>query len=366
MKLLVVGNGSIGTKKKSKFYINNRTGYFLQNIKGNLSTIYADTLTYYDKNSNIQNFDLVSNHINFKALPKKRNPAFIPELIKLIKQNDFLYLFYPGSLSKITALIAIFLNKPFGIYIRGQYYNQNVLDRIILKKTQFFITISPPFVDDLLRFTPNVDIIKPMIEIDVKDFKYHRNYISKKKLNLLFVGRVEERKGMYELIEIAKYLRNSGLLFELNIVGGGDLFDTLKAKINELGMDQTVIFHGLITNKKKLMSFYEEASAFIFTSHDEGFPRVLYEAMATALPIFTTFVGGISGRMKDKWNCIEIPVQNPNKASVLIIKYLQDETTLEKIGKNGQDTLKKILNGSLYTHEELLLKYIQRKNKKRN
>ena len=64
------------------------------------------------------------------------------------------------------------------------------------------------------------------------------------------------------------------------------------------------------SGKTDLMRFYRKAHIFIFPSYHEGFPRVLYEAMINSLPIVTTMVGGISGRMVDGENCIGIPAKS--------------------------------------------------------
>ena len=78
----------------------------------------------------------------------------------------------------------------------------------------------------------------------------------------------------------------------------------------------------------------------LYFLHHEGFPRVLYEAMASALPIFTTFVGGISGRMKNLDNCIEIPSKNGTASAEIIYKYINDKKTLKLIGEAAQKKLK--------------------------
>jgi len=356
MNILIVGNGSIGIFENTNFYINNHTGFFLQGISEQHSVSFTQSSSKYDKNTNLQNFDLASHNLKFDVLPNRTSPSYWSILFRLITSNEFFYIFYPGTLGKIIGLLAIILRKPIGLYIRGQFYNQSFLDRVILSKSKFILTVSPSIAQDLGAFCKDVDVIRPMISIELDDFNLDRNYYTPKSWNLLFVGRVEKRKGIYELIEIAKHLQSNNFNFVLNIVGGGDLFEEVKNKINQLGLRNNVILHGLISEKDELKSMYDNADAFIFTSHDEGFPRVLYEAMASGLPIFTTFVGGISGRMEHLSNCIEIPVKDSAKAGVIVNQYLDQVRVLEKVGKKGQETLEEIINGSLLSHADLLLK----------
>ena len=117
-----------------------------------------------------------------------------------------------------------------------------------------------------------------------------------------------------------------------------------------------MFLHGQIAESEVLKKFYDKADIFLFPSHHEGFPRVLYEAMASGLPIFTTFVGGIPGRMKHLENCIEIPVRDSDKATQIISKYLLDSKVLKCLGLKGLTTMSKIIDGKLLTHENLLLK----------
>jgi glycosyltransferase involved in cell wall biosynthesis len=358
MKLLIVGNGSTGVEGKKGLYINNRTGDFVKNIKAKFQVGFSQSTTVYNKNNNLQNYNLLEHGIPFEEIPRKKSMQYVNAVKKAVKAYDFIYMFYPGTLGKVYALICILMKKPYGFYIRGQYYNQSALDRIVLKRTKFILTISPSFVPDLQRFCKKVGVIKPMIDIETSDLNKDRKFFKKEQLDLLFVGRVEERKGINELVEIAKYLKQDGYHFKLNVVGGGDMFENVNALLKRDNLQNDVILHGLVSDKMELKAFYDNADAFVFTSHDEGFPRVLYESMASALPIFTTFVGGISGRMTDMENCVEIPVKQAKDAAVIISKHLKNVQLLEKIGKNGQQTLEDIIDGSHKTHEELLLNYI--------
>jgi len=359
-KLLIIGNGSIGNSQNKEFYINNHTGNFLKEIDKKHEVLFAQNVVSHSPNNDLQNFEMKKNQISFAGLKSIKKPSTILQLIKLVRQHNFVYLFFPGTLSRIAALLCIIFNKKFALYIRGQYYNQYKIDGIILKKSRFILTVSPHFMDGLHTYCKNVEIIKPMISIKKEDIDFSRKYEKSDKWNLLFVGRIEYRKGIRELIEIAHYLKSKHLNFELNLVGGGDLFYVTQEQVKNTNLDDCIKLHGQISNKHDLMDFYSNADVFVFTSHDEGFPRVLYEAMAFGLPIFTTFVGGIPGRMENNRNCIEIPVKKGNNAAQIILKTIQNTELLKAIGEEGRNTLLKILDGSYLPHEDLFLKNIEK------
>jgi glycosyltransferase involved in cell wall biosynthesis len=85
------------------------------------------------------------------------------------------------------------------------------------------------------------------------------------------------------------------------------------------------------------------AHIFIFPSYHEEFPRVLYEAMINSLPIVTTMVGGISGRMVDGKNCIGIPAKSAGSIVEAIERVTGDLRLLNAIGQAGQKTVLDVL-----------------------
>ena len=359
MKLLIIGNGSIGNDSNREYYVNNHTGKFLTELQKEHCVRFIQSISAYNANNDLQNFNIANTDVKFWGISNTKNPFAILKLAYDVLQSDFVYLFFPGTLSRIAAFLSILLRKKFGLYIRGQYFNQNSLDRAILKNAKTILTVSPHFKEELNSYCKHVGIIKPMISIKKEDLKTDRDYSIPAKWNLLFVGRVEYRKGINELLQIADILKSNGLDFELNIVGGGDQYTNLNEILIKQKKDDYIKLHGQIADKARLKTLYDEAHAFIFTSHDEGFPRVLYEAMASGLPIFTTFVGGIPGRMKDQKNGIEIPVKNAAAAAAIIIEKIKNTDLLKTIGINGQQTLLEIIDGKYLPHEKLLLKYLK-------
>lgn len=359
MKLLIIGNGSTGVDIENGLsYINNHTGDFLQALSGKHKVTFSQFTTVYNRNSNLQNFELSKSGIGYCNLPNKKHPLFIFKLISLIMQHDFVYIFYPGTLGTLVGVLSLLLRKPYGLYVRGEHFTRFKLDNRVLKGSEFILTISPLFVSKLHEYCSKVAVIKPMIAITSQDFKTNRVYFNKDVVRFLFVGRVEFDKGIYELIDIANYLKSKAIKCIIDVVGGGDLYETIGQRLQELGLKKFVILHGQVADKHKLKALYDSADVFLFPSHHEGFPRVLYEAMASALPIFTTFVGGISGRMTHLENCIEIPVKNGDGAAQLVYEYISNTEVLKHIGKTGQNTLGAIIDGTLLTHHELVLNYL--------
>lgn len=159
------------------------------------------------------------------------------------------------------------LRKPFRLYIRGQYYKESSIDKFVLKKAKYILTVSPSISEDLKSFCKNTDVIKPMISISLQNFKTDRIYEVKEQYRLLFVGRVEYRKGIFDLIEIANILKIKGLSFVLDIVGGGDAFLEVKDFIEKNNLKDNISIHGLISDKEKLKSLYDNSDAFVFTAN---------------------------------------------------------------------------------------------------
>jgi len=353
MNILIVGNGATGVKNDFHFLINNHTGDFLMKLNRSHSVTFVQYSSKYNENNDLQNFELETNGIRHVELSGNKSLTTYKILIALIKNSDMIYIFYPGTLGKIVGILSILLSKKISLYVRGEHFNKSILDKIILKRSSFILTVSKFFQKNLNDYCKNVEVIKPMISINLDDFN-ERSEITSPISKFLFVGRVEENKGIYDLIEIIKTLNESGRKVCVDIVGGGDAFEKIRDQIIKDNLSY-IRLHGLISNKEELKHMYNSSDAFLFTSHFEGFPRVLYEAMAAGLPIFTTFVGGIPGLMNDKQNCIKIPTKDSERASKIILNALEDVELMNKIGKNGQHTLKGVLSGAYLEHDQLLI-----------
>ena len=122
--------------------------------------------------------------------------------------------------------------------------------------------------------------------VDIEKFcpRAKKEY-SNDRMELLFVSRLIERKGLqYVIPGLKKLEEESGKRIHLTIVGDGPYRHTLETLADEYSARDMISFVGQ-KDKEKLLPYYQEADVFVFPSKKEGMPNAVLEAMACALPI---------------------------------------------------------------------------------
>jgi len=98
---------------------------------------------------------------------------------------------------------------------------------------------------------------------------------------VLSVGRLDEQKGFVDLIEAFATLGDVAKQWQLVVLGEGPQRRILADKIAELGLEDCVQLPGWAGN---IAQWYRRADLFVLSSHFEGFPNALLEAMGHSLP----------------------------------------------------------------------------------
>lgn len=125
---------------------------------------------------------------------------------------------------------------------------------------------------------------------------------------ILSVGRLIEAKGFEILIDSAALLVSRGVHFHLYILGDGPLSDDLSKIITEKNLTQYVSLLGKTIN---VADWYLKSNIFVMSSHREGQPMALLEAMSYGLPIVSTAVGGIPDTVEDEIEGLLVEPGNP-------------------------------------------------------
>lgn len=151
---------------------------------------------------------------------------------------------------------------------------------------------------------------------------------------LIFIGRLEERKGLTYLINAIPTVLSTKFDVRLFILGDGPIKNKLQNQVKKLNLNSNVRFLGHTFGKKKL-DLLKAADILIMPSLSEGLPVALLEGLATGKAIIATKVGGIEDIIKDNSTGILIKPKNENEISNAILKLLRNPKLIRKLSKNS-------------------------------
>lgn len=157
------------------------------------------------------------------------------------------------------------------------------------------------------------------------------------KIKILFLSRIEEKKGIFETIDAVRILISRGQNVSLSIAGDGsamkEVLDYLHSN-NLRGDDVTLL--GYVSGQKK-KSVFDTHHIYCFPSHGEGMPTSLLEAMSFGMPVITRPVGGIRDFFRN------------GKMGYLTEK--KDPEVIAELIENLISNKNKMVDMALYNHE---------------
>lgn len=172
------------------------------------------------------------------------------------------------------------------------------------------------------------------------DFFERNDTCQNETIVLLYTGRIEAAKGLFELVEAVADIRNYDINVELTIVGWEadpkkTVEQALIKKGKELKIENYIKFEGRKKIGPELNEMYRQADIYVIPSYHEGFPRTIWEAMANSLPVIATSVGGIPDYLTDHENAIFVEPKKITDLAEKIIMIIKNKDLRIKLIKNG-------------------------------
>lgn len=186
-----------------------------------------------------------------------------------------------------------------------------------------------------------------LIENGVEDkFEYTtkniEKFFSKKKINLLFVGRFDYQKGLDRLIELFKFKKSILSEFHLSCIGEPIL-----------NSGKVITFPRNFSNIGKICkgidSYYNMCDVVIIPSRWEGFGLVAVEAMKNSKPIIVSDVGQLSLFVIDnKW---KFNLDDPNSLFTALEDIYNNREKLKKYGVNYRKAYEAKFNSEIMNNK---------------
>ena len=164
--------------------------------------------------------------------------------------------------------------------------------------------------------------------------------VSLNRLELLSVGRLVEKKGYYNQLQIAANLRSRDLPFRLRIVGTGPLEKSLLKERNRLNLEGFVEFTGG-KPEKEVREFYQQSDAFLFTGiiaqngDRDGIPNVIPEAMSAGCLILASVYAGASEAFEEDVSGFSLNPGNPEKWVSILEEFWESPKSYELTRKRA-------------------------------
>lgn len=279
---------------------------------------------------------------------------------KLMKKNDILHVHLSNDASfyrkRLFILAAKKQNKKIVIHLHGstfdEFYRNRCNDKQKKQVREVFLladkiialsdTWGEFIINELLYDSKsseeenNYQISKVIVIYNAVSvpLKYEKKYNNQ---NILFLGKLGERKGTYDLLEAMKVIIPRFPNVRLYLGGDGDVKE-VESIIRENGWEKNIKYIGWVRDKEK-RKILRHCSIFTLPSYNEGMPMSVLEAMSYGCSVISTYVGGIPHIITDSRNGYLI---NPGDVKDLALKLtflLGNEETRKVLGRSAKQTI---------------------------
>jgi len=325
---------------------------FIENAPDNEITV----LSFRDNNHSRSIKTLFQNEgINVEILyaSKLYNISRINKIIKLLKKNQFdvihTHLNYANILGGVCGYLT---NTPVVSTLHNSRYDPQktskpaiLLETLVLK----YLTKQIIAVGSVVEHAHHNRINNKTIHIIPNAVNEIISISNEEKLDIknnlfgpgdffviIAVGRLSPQKAYLDLFSAVELVSSKHSNIRLLIVGEGDERSKLEVRIRELSLDNNVKLLGERDDVNRLLQI---SDIFINSSHWEGLPVSILEAMSAGLPIIATRVGDIPSVIDGDSGMLVEP--NPIQLQEALFTYLSD---LELMATHGQNAKKKFLD----------------------
>jgi phosphatidylinositol alpha-mannosyltransferase len=255
--------------------------------------------------------------------------------------NDYDIVHIHGVIAPTLPLLVLKVSNKTNIFTFHPTFESSALYTVFKGPLKYFfrridgkIAVSVTARDSIERYFPGDYRIIPN-GIDTDRFRAHAE---KNPFEILFVGRIERRKGLQFLIDALPSIKREIPEAYLTVAGGG--YKGMRLDIPTVVKD-SIKFLGFV-DPTELPKIFSRASVFVSPAiSGESFGIVLLEAMATETPVIASSIPGYRCVVEDGVNGLLVPHSNSEEIARKVITLLKDDNIRRTLVKGGLRTAAK-------------------------
>ncbi|WP_429137510.1 glycosyltransferase [Aeromonas veronii] len=229
------------------------------------------------------------------------------------------------------------------------------VERTVYKKMDNIVCVSKGAQNALLKLYPEVKSYSQVVynPVDIEGImrKSHEPITSDEQIKVIAIGRLcNAQKGFDILLAAHKINIEAGVKYHLTILGEGDDRARLESFININNIGDSTKLLGFKENP-----YLADGDLFVMSSHYEGYPVVLVEAMALGKAIVSTNCTGPNEALDGGKYGVLVPVGDENALALAIRKMIENKKMLSTYSSLSKERAKIFnLGESMRQIEQLL------------
>jgi glycosyltransferase involved in cell wall biosynthesis len=210
-------------------------------------------------------------------------------------------------------------------------------EKRLLRDSCMVVPVSSRVGDELNRVPYEVPVKKISVLMNGVDHNLYTPGTDCSDANVIFwAGRLASGKGIDDLIECMKLVKESCSSARLRIAGQGPMGEYLRKSIEKSGLRDSAELLGWLP-RQKMLEEYRKAGVFLLTSHYEGMPTVLLEAMSCSKICVTTNVGGATDIIEDGVNGFVVPVGDVQPMADRLVDVMKRPDQYRDVGTRARE-----------------------------
>jgi len=213
------------------------------------------------------------------------------------------------------------------------------------------------FTDRRLGGSRQLDVIPNAVDISPLLAETERSKLraelvgDPKRPLILSVGRLSPAKGFHDLLEAFAIVHSIHPEAALVIAGGGKTLGEFREHARKLGLENHVFLLGMRSDALRLMA---AADIYVNSSHWEGTPVSVLEAMATGLPVVATSVGESPHLLASNAGIV-VPPHEPNSLASALTRLIESPDLRIQLGQSALERVKTYYSPEIWRRKLLEL-----------
>ena len=280
--------------------------------------------------------------------------GFMPSVKKIIPQYDVIQVHeYDQIMSwdlytKQMKPTVIYHGPYFDEFAKGYNLKCKIFDKVFLPLRKYKDTVvisKSTLATEFLHSKGFGNVTTTGVGLDIDNFGNSAQFgmfeeSGNANKQILYVGKLEERRNLYFLIEVFRKLKEKDSEYRFVIIGNGEkeykdkFLDSIKEEITNGSIE-----YQEKAEQRELVKYYRSSSFFILASQYEIFGMVLLEAMYFGTPVVSSMNGGSCTLIQNGYNGYVMEEFDSDKWVKCIWDSMQDENLLKNMRLNAKKTI---------------------------